>query len=464
MISQNIAKILAAAWIVTAQPACAADAEPLTGATAVSQGSEPDDGLEIGGSIRARYETLGGEFRPGDNANDQIAVLRTLVHAIYRARQFHVAAELQDSRAYGAPRGGAIDTSDVNAFELIQAYVGLDIGRSGSRPPPISVDLGRFTMDLGSRRLMARNSYRNTLNAFTGIRSSIHTPGAGKLTVFWTMPQVRLPDDKDAVLANRVKWDRESTDLTFWGGELDQPLSAQLGAASLSFFGLDENDRPDLATRNRHLRTADLRLYRKPSAGRMDWDFEGAYQFGSTRTSTAINAMRVPVAAGFVHAGLGYRWTAAWEPRVQFVFDMATGDSSSRSYGRFDTLYGARRFDFGPTGIYGALGRANIVSPGLQVEAAPAKRLKLMAMGRLAWLASATDSFSSTSVRDATGQSGRFAGQQIEAKMHYDLVPSVIDVELGGAVLFAGSFLENAPNANGYGDTRYGYAQIEAKF
>lgn len=36
---------------------------------------------------------------------------------------------------------------------------------------------------------------------------------------------------------------------------------------------------------------------------------------------------------------------------------------------RFDTLFGMRRADVGPAGLYNAFGRANFISPNLRVEA-----------------------------------------------------------------------------------------------
>src|SRR3546814_6053469 len=82
-------------------------------------------------------------------------------------------------------------------------------------------------------------------------------------------------------------------------------------------------------------------------------------------------------------------------------------------------------------------------------------------MYRALGLANRTDSFGSTGVRDATGQSGRFAGQQLEASASYWLMPKVAQLEVGYARLFKGRFLRVAPNAPDTGDTNYGYARSE---
>ena len=74
----------------------------------------------------------------------------------------------------------------------------------------------------------------------------------------------------------------------------------------------------------------------------------------------------------------------------------------------------------------------------------------------LSWLflASCTDSFALTGVRDRTGQSGNFAGHQIEGRLRYWIVPDAMMLETGAGYLFKGRFLRDAPNAP---DTAYAY-------
>lgn len=457
-------------WIVCALAGSLLSAAPAHAAEGGAEGGplwetigSPDD-LSISASVRVRYEALGGQFRPGYDRGDDIVVLRTTLFAEYDTGPVRIGGELIDARAYDTDTGSPVGTGVVNAMELVQAYLGFDLGDTLGKGSATTVDVGRFTMDIRSRRLVARSNFRNTTNAFAGVK--LHYSGHGKhaLTLFYTLPLVRKPADKASILDNKVEWDRESFDLRFWGAALTRPLGASRATVEGYFFGLDERDAPDLATRNRHLRTAGARLVRKAASGKADFDIEAAYQWGRTRAGTAADAERLDVAAHMLHAELGYSFASPARIRVAAVYDEASGDGSADSYGRFDTLFGARRGEFGPTGIYGALGRANIRSPGLRIAARPDPRWDAMAMYRAAWLASATDSFASTGVRDPSGSSGTFAGQQIEIRARYWLVPDLLRLEAGGVVLFDGGFLKDAPNATGYGDTRYGYLELSATF
>ncbi|MCK8455149.1 MULTISPECIES: alginate export family protein [Sphingomonas] len=90
---------------------------------------------------------------------------------------------------------------------------------------------------------------------------------------------------------------------------------------------------------------------------------------------------------------------------------------------KIDTLYGARRFELGPTELFGAVDRSNLVSLGVGVKASPTKRLSLMSDYWLFRLASAFDRFSNSDVQDEAGRAGRRAGQQVQAQLEYDLFP-----------------------------------------
>jgi hypothetical protein len=433
------------------------------GVPTLAQALGNPDGLNISATMRARYEAIDGQFRPGLDDSSDAVLLQTDIAAEYDSGPVRVGGEVMDSRAYGGGKGSSLGTSEVNALEMVQAYVGFDLGAALGKGSTLTVDAGRFTMDLGSRRLVARNNFRNTTNAFDGFKAQFRSAGGQSATLFYTLPLTRLPDDKADILDNVIRGDRQSFDLTFWGAFASTPLP--LGKSKLEgyFLGLDEGDSPEVATRNRHLRTVGGRLYRKAAAKSVDYDVEGAYQFGNVRAGTAATAAQLDVSAWFVHAGLGYSFGGSWSPRLSLEYDGASGDRPGGAYGRFDNLYGARRSEFGPTSLYGAFGRNNISSPGIRLEVKPDKRWDAFAMYRAAWLESASDSFASTGVRDPQGDAGKFAGHQIEARVRYWLVPARLQLETGGAALVAGRFLDDAAGASGNGDTLYGYFSVLAK-
>src|SRR3546814_3720685 len=121
-------------------------------------------------------------------------------------------------------------------------------------------------MDLGSRRLVGQNNFRNTTNAFAGGRLQFNGRDKEALTLFYTLPLQRLPDDKESILDNEVKWDRESFDLVFWGGFLNKPNIIGKSSLDLYFLALDEDDSDTRLTRNRHIFTPDRKSTRLNSS------------------------------------------------------------------------------------------------------------------------------------------------------------------------------------------------------
>ena len=451
---------IAAAWFPTlthAQQAGAANG-PLYRAL----GSP--EGWTITGSVRARGEGIDGQFRPALNDSDAALMLQTTLFAQYQTGGLRVGGELFDSRSYFQKHRTSVSTTEVNAVELGQAYVAYDFGSALGGTAAVLTG-GRQTLNDGSRRLIARNQYRNTINSFTGVRFDWQDAAKDQIRLFWLLPHTRLPNGADGIRDNDVRWDHEGTDLQFWGG------SATIGRAlggSFEFYAykLDEHDTRRFATRDRHIWTTGARLYRAPAAKRWDWDAEADYQFGHAHGTTAASDVRVQtVAAYFVHAELGYTLPLAWKPRLAAKYDLASGDGRDPTrYTRFDTLFGARRFDYGPTSLYGPVQRANLNAPAVQLDVQPDKRLDAFVAWRPLWLQNRQDSFAATSVRDARGLSGRFAGNQIEGRVRYWLVPKLLRLDTGAAFLLKGRFLRDAPNAPDTGDTRYGYSALELSF
>jgi len=443
---------------------CAVAALPAFGQIA----GEKDGGVQfsIDATTRARVEAIGGQFRPNVAADDVFVSFRTTVAAKAELGAVAIGGEIVDARGYGQRDGSSVRTSEVNALEPIQAYVAYRASDAFARGATATITAGRWSLDIGSSRLVGRTDFPNAVQSYLGGLVEWRSKGKDRIVAFWAKPFSALPDDVAGIEDNAIELDRAGGNLTFFGASATLAKAFRNVGVEAYGYRLAEDDRVMRLTRNRHLVTAGVRLRRAPAKGQFDFEGEAAYQWGTARATTAVSDVRnLDVRAGFAHVEAG--WTAArgWTPRVSAMFDYASGDGrDAGTWGRFDTLFGARRSDFGPVALYGPVGRANLLSPGLRLEAKPSKRLDFMTSLRGLWLARATDSFASTGVRDRNGASGRYAGTQFEARARRWLVPERLRLEVGGAYLAKGRFLENATNAPDTGDTRYVYMDLAASF
>lgn len=433
----------------------------------LSRALQLPDWFSLSGHQRTRYEALDGQFRAGRAGSDQLWAFRTDLTATLRFDPLEFVAEGMDSRQELADSGTPLDNTTVNAVELLQAHAGLHLDDVFDEGDQAFVLAGRHTMDIGSRRLVARNRFRNTINNFTGVNALWQSARGESLRAFWVLPVHRLPADAASLLNNDVRFDEEQEGTQFFGAYATLPELCHGITPELGFFGLLEDDRADQETRDRRLYTATARVFAKPAAGALDFELESALQFGKSRaTSSASDTRDLDHLAHFQHTEIGYSFDARWKPHLALQFDYASGDQDPNDgdNNRFDTLFGARRFDFGPTGIFGAFARSNLVSPGYRLQFAPCKGVKVMLAHRFYWLASDRDAWTTAGVRDASGSSGSHIGQMPEIEVRWDAVPGNLEFDVGAAHLFAGSFVDRAPNANGEGDATYVYVQSVLTF
>ena len=422
------------------------------------------DWLSITGSHRIRYETLDEQFRAGGNGDDQILVLRTNILALVTWEQWNFAFELLDARQAHGDDSTKIASGDVNPLDVLQLYVQWNDAAN------TSIRVGRFTMDIGSRRLVARNKFRNAINAFTGIDWQTKKVNGEQFRIFYTMPVQRLPREFERRERNRTEGDDQDTEVSFWGVYYKMPeisLMPWQPHAEIFYFGLDENDTHNRPTRNRDIHTLGGRVYKNKAKHQFDYQIEGAYQFGQSRASTAASDREdLDHRAFFARAELGYSFDAKWSPRLIGQFDYASGDDNPNDgdNNRFDSLYSVRRGDFGPLGIYGPFARSNIVSPGVRLQLKPSTNTSMFIAHRAYWLASKKDAWVVARVQDPTGDSGSYLGQQLEGRLRWDVVPNNIHWEIGAAYYFKAGFAENAPNANDQGDANFVYSQLTFSF
>ena len=233
--------------------------------------------------------------------------------------------------------------------------------------------------------------------------------------------------------------------------------------ALLLALALHERDADDAPTRNRRIYTPGVRLFRPKGRAQLDFSSETALQLGVSRATTSPDDTRdLNHQAFFTHADLGYTFDAPPKPRVVLLYDYASGDGNPTDgrQGRFDTLFGARRFEFGPTGIYGAFARSNVSSPGARVEVQPLPLLDMFVGYRAFWLARARDAWIPNGLLDPTGSAGSFLGHQLEARAVFRPLPGNVTLELGVAHTVLGPFPRHVTSAYTVEDPTYAYAQI----
>lgn len=435
-------------------------------AIAAPAADAPDDRLTVDAAVRVRVETMDGQFRPNIAASDTLVTIRSTLAASYDLGGVRIGGEILDTRAYGENKRSSLDGKDEDALEPLQAYVAVDVPGLGGKGDKAVVTAGRFTMDIGSERLVARTDYANVHQSYLGAMFDWRSKGKDRIVAFWTRPFSTLPTDTQDIHDNHVQLDRASHSTQFFGASATKASLVHNISAETYVYRLVEHDLGNQPTRDRHITTYGVRLRRAPKPATIDFELEGMLQRGHARATTSASDRRdLEVRASYVHAEAGWTQKAKWTPRIALQFDLGSGDGrNTQQYGRFDSLFGARRFDISPSGLYGPGSRSNIASPAVRAEMKPSKRLDLSITTRGLWLADRTDSFGATGVRDRTGKSGNYAGTQIELRARRTLIPNRLKMDVGADLLKKGRFLKDAPNAPRTGDTHYGYVELSATF
>ena len=404
--------------------------------------------FDVSGSFRTRYGYLWNQFRPAAPGNDGALALRTTLLAELGSNAIGAGIEIADSRIYLADDNAPLGTSHVNPLDVLQVYVSAEIPDLLADGSNLRMKLGRQTMDVGSRRFVARNRFRNTINSRTGLDLAWTGPNRNSVRAFLTVPVQRrvqsIPD-------NDPQLDIERTESVFWGVVLGSGTWKHGVHAALQVYGIHERDSDEYQTRNRNFMTPGLRVLRDPKPNLIDFEIESVVQVGtSRRTSLPDDLSDLNHRAFFAHLALGYTIPGNWHPRLVVQYDYASGDEdpTDDSNGRFDTLYGARRFEYGPTGIYGAFARTNVNTPGLRVEFAPRTGVSGFVSYRSVWLAQARDAWTTTGLVDLDGLSGKHLGHQLEGSLRWQILPENMRFETGFARVWYGNFPKSTTDSD----------------
>lgn len=410
---------------------------------------------------RTRYETFDVPWQKGQTGGQHQIPLQTVLWLEANFAGFRAGFEFWDARQFGAEPTYTLNNTMVNVADFTQiygAYATQNVADTGLGFEAIA---GRQTLEFGSRRLVARNVFRNTTNSFTGLKLRLREgEGAWQLSTFATMPVVRLPEDKAQLLNNDWAWDQEQEGTVFTGifGETQAlPLGIK---GELYLYYLSES--PDSA-KNRQLFTPGFRVFRAPTKGEFDFEGESIAQVGRSRANAT--SAQLDHEAFMEHIQVGYTFDLPWDPRFVMQYDYATGgtNASGTTTNSFDTLYGARRFEYGPTGIWGPFARNNINTPGTRLFLVPHRDVTGFLAYRAWWMADSKALWQPANLIDPTGKAGDFMGHTVEVAIRWDAHDNIA-LEGGWQYLIKGNFARNAPGAPANHDnSNYFYIQSELR-
>lgn len=398
------------------------------------------DWIDLGLENRTRLEVYDHPWRTTQTLGQTDAQVpqRSRVRVGLDGGPFRFLFEGQDSRTHLTGPDSFGGTGVVNEMDILQLFVsatGTNLLGTGLRT---DIHFGRMTMDFGKRRLIARNDFRNTTNAFDGLYWQVVSDNKWRVRTFLVEPVIRFQRQLDEQSARSV----------FWGTFIENDQVEWL-RLNVYYYGLNDQTSSTVGTK-RKFSTFGIRLYEDPQKGRMDYEIESAWQTGKRGNTDHF--------AYFQHLTVGYSFHLPWDPQFIVYYDYASGDRNANDSqdSAFDTLYGARRFELMPTGIFGPFYRSNISSPGWRIIVKPVKGWKFQIKHRIWYLAtsrgvfaqSANSSNTSNALQDPTGGSGNFLGHDLELRGQWKINDN-LEFDAGYDHWFKGSYFDRYPSTAG---------------
>lgn len=426
----------------------------------------PNEQLDIRFSQLSRVEFLEGQYRRINNgSSDQVLIYRSTIEGHYTRGSMMLSFELLDARQALADEGTPLTRRSVDAGNLQQLFLTWRwpevFGAS-----KLDINLGRQALSLGSKRLITRST-SNVPVSFTGAVAHLQREQGDKWTVFAVVPVLNYPTARADILDNRMERDKESHG-TFMDGVFVQMPASPGGVRSEYYaFQLRDEDAGGEEVADVNLTSAGAHFYTPEQMGKFDYDIEVVLQGGTSRASSAPSDLHdLRHRAYFYHLGLGYSLDAPLAPHVQMLYDYASGDKNpfDGENNRFDTLYGARRSEFGPSSLYGPFSRANLSTLGLRLSVYPASTVEMTFTLRDFALASSHDDWVKGGWHDSSGQAGRDLGRHLETRMVWDVIPGNLVLDSGLVWLKAGDFPREVSLGSAPSLTRYAYLQTSFSF
>ena len=252
--------------------------------------------IDLGIAQRTRGEVLTNPFRVGQTGTDDQLPLRTRARLGINIAPFRFFFEFQDSRSIGTNQGEFIDNTLVNKHEVQQLFISATFRNTFGTGLRTDAHLGRLNLDFGHRRLIARNRFRNTTNAFDGAHLNIERETLWRFRAFFVRPTTRTFGVIDELF--------NENNTLFWG-LFYETQQLPWFMTNLYYFGLNDVD-PGVSNQ-RQYSTLGGRFYHPSAEGKIDYEIETVWQVGERGENNHF--------AHFQHVEMGYTFNTTWTPR-----------------------------------------------------------------------------------------------------------------------------------------------------
>lgn len=390
----------------------------------LANASSDEIAFDVSGSFRVRYESLNNPIFPTSSTareqSNQRLSTRFIVNSTVSYQNLAATIEIRDSRVFLDENDPTLTANQVNTLEPTQFFITYKPERESSLYEVSAIKVGRMELDYGSRRLLAKTAYRNATNSYDGIVVEARFAD-WQVHGVYVLPVSRFPTDSESLDGNERAFDKSFSERKFFGVY----AASKDNNVKLQSYWLKEDDSEALATRNRALYTLSVD-YTQPFDNGLITNIEVVGQTGTSyQTASANDTVEKDVRAYMLFGYVGKQITDNTFLRAEVDYISGDNDTSDDTISDFDTLYGVRRFDFGPTDVYQAMPRRNLKAVGLRSVSKPAKAHNIMLGYKAMWYQKAPQDVDS------------FIGHQVEARWRYQVRPE-LRLVLGGAYLKKG--------------------------
>jgi len=390
----------------------------------LANASSDEIAFDVSGSFRVRYESLNNPIFPTSSGarekSNQRLSTRFILNSTVSYQNLAATIEIRDSRVFLDENDPTLTANQVNTLEPTQFFITYKPERESGLHEVSAIKVGRMELDYGSRRLLAKTAYRNATNSYDGIVVEARVAD-WQVHGVYVLPVSRFPTDSESLDGNERAFDKSFSERKFFGVY----AASKDNNVKLQSYWLKEDDSEVLATKNRDLYTLSVD-YTQPFNNGLITNIEVVGQTGTSyQTASANDTDEKDVRAYMLFGYVGKQITDNTFLRAEVDYISGDNDTSNDTISDFDTLYGVRRFDFGPTDVYQAMPRRNLKAVGLRSVSKPAKAHNIMLGYKAMWYQKAPQDVDS------------FIGHQVEARWRYQVRPE-LRLVLGGAYLKKG--------------------------